>query len=95
MLCVPATSGELDDEQLQRPLFGMYGIDVARRGGIEYHLPHGDWIRLLREHGFEIEALLELQAPDGRGRRTCTTTTSRSTGRGKWPSEEIWVARKA
>ena len=30
---------------------------------LEFHLGHGDWIRLLRSNGFEIEDLLEIQAP--------------------------------
>ena len=32
--------------------------------GVEFHLAHGDWIRLLRDNGFEILDLVELQAPD-------------------------------
>ena len=32
--------------------------------GVEFHLPHGEWIDLLRANGFEIERLIELQAPD-------------------------------
>ena len=36
--------------------------------GIEYHLAHGDWIALLRENGFEIEALHELRPARGRRR---------------------------
>ena len=30
---------------------------------VEFHLPHGEWIRLLRAAGFEIERLVEIQAP--------------------------------
>ena len=33
---------------------------------VEFHLGYGDWIRLLRANGFEVEDLIELQAP---GRR--------------------------
>ena len=34
-------------ETLQRPQFGMYRFQWPN-SGVEYHLPHGEWIRLLR-----------------------------------------------
>ena len=77
-----------------RPQFGMYRIQWPDGGGIEYHLAHGDWIALLRENGFEIEALHELRPPRTAVDARATTSTSRSSGRTKWPAEEIWVARK-
>src|SRR5207302_1242129 len=40
-------------ESLQRPQFGMHAFQWPD-SGIEYHLGHGDWIRLLRANGFEI-----------------------------------------
>ena len=33
--------------------------------GIEFHLPHGEMIRVLGEAGFAVEALHELRAPEG------------------------------
>ena len=39
------------DEQLQRPLFGMYRF-AWEDGAVEFHLPHGEMIRLLREQRF-------------------------------------------
>jgi len=33
-------------------------------GTVDFQLPHGDWIRLFREHGFEVEDLREIQAPE-------------------------------
>ena len=50
-------------ETLQRPQFGPYRMKWPGEEGIEYHLPHGDWIDLLRNSGFEIERLIELKAP--------------------------------
>jgi len=38
--------------------FGMYRVD-GRASGVEFHLSHGDWIRLLRGSGFDIEELVE------------------------------------
>jgi SAM-dependent methyltransferase len=81
-------------EQLQRPQFGMYCVQWPGEPGIEYHLAHGDWIRLLRGHGFEIEALLELRAPEGAADPGYYDFVTVEWAR-RWPAEEIWVARKA
>lgn len=50
-------------ETLQRPQFGAYRTQWPNEQGIEYHLPHGEWIDLLRASGFAIERLIELKAP--------------------------------
>jgi SAM-dependent methyltransferase len=80
--------------ELQREQFGMYRIQWEGETGIEYHLSHGDWIALLREHGFEIEALHELRPqPDAVDPNYYDFVTVEWAQ--KWPAEEIWVARKA
>jgi len=80
-------------ERLVNPQFGMHRFEWPD-GGVEFHLAHGEWIRLLREHGFEIEALHEVQAPpDARTHETYDYVTA-EWGR-KWPAEEIWRARKS
>ena len=38
---------------------------MADEEGIEFHLPHGELIRVLGEAGFAVEALHELQRPEG------------------------------
>jgi SAM-dependent methyltransferase len=90
-LCAPEVG--VVTEQLQRPQFGMYRIKWPEGDGIEYHLAHGDWIKLLRANGFEIEALHELRpcadAVDPGYYDFVTVEWAR-----KWPAEEIWVARK-
>jgi SAM-dependent methyltransferase len=78
--------------QLVRPLFGMHRFEWPE-GGVEYHLPHGEWIRLLRVSGFEIEDLVEIQAPlDAEDHPYYDFVTADWAHR--WPSEEIWKARK-
>jgi SAM-dependent methyltransferase len=61
-------------------------------GTIDWSLPASVWIRLLREHCFEIEDLFELCAPSG------TTTTYEDFAPAKWarrwPAEWIWKARR-
>jgi SAM-dependent methyltransferase len=91
-LCVPDEPG-VASERLLRPQFGMYRIAWPGDLGIEYHISHSDWIRLLRENGFEIEALHELRPGDdaeGPGYYDFVTLEWAR----QWPAEEIWVARK-
>jgi len=93
-----AAETELDDEEpalerLVHPQFGMYRFEWPG-GGVEYHLPHGEWIRLLRDNGFEVEALHELQAPPDAETHEYYGYVTADWGR-KWPAEEIWRARKS
>ena len=77
-----------------RPQFGMYRFDWrADGGGIEFHLSHGDWIRLLRANGFEILDLIELQAPEDAETHRYYEYVPAEWAK-QWPAEEIWVARK-
>jgi SAM-dependent methyltransferase len=91
VLCFPPVGGLT--EQLQRPFFGMYRTTWPGELGTEFHLPHGEWIRLLRANGFEIEALHELQAPKDASDPVYYDYVTVDWGR-KWPCEEMWVARK-
>jgi SAM-dependent methyltransferase len=77
---------------LQRPQFGMHRFEWPE-GGVEFHLAHGEWIDLLRANGFEIERLVEVQAPaDAETHAHYAYVTAEWAQ--KWPCEEIWVARK-
>jgi SAM-dependent methyltransferase len=87
---------EADDpakETLQRPLFGMHRTIWPDDTSVEFHLPHGEWIRILREAGFEIERLVELQAPPDAVDSPRFSFVTAEWAR-KWPSEEVWIARK-
>jgi len=79
-------------ETLQRPQFGMYRIRWPDQEGTEYHLSHGDWIRLLRANGFEIEDLIEAPAPADAERHGYYDNITPEWAQ-QWPAEEIWVAR--
>jgi SAM-dependent methyltransferase len=76
-------------EALALPQFGMRRFQWSD-GSVEFHLPHGELIALLRGCGFTIEALHELQAPEGATTRHEWVTPEWAH---RWPSEEIWVAR--
>jgi SAM-dependent methyltransferase len=80
------------EERLVRAQFGMRRFEWPE-GGVEYHLAHGDWIRLLRSSGFEIEDLVEIQAPPGVETHPVYDYVTADWGR-RWPAEEIWAVRK-
>ncbi len=59
---------------------------------VEFQMPHGKLIRLLRANGFEIEDLVEVFPPaDAVENRYDYITLEWAK---KWPSEEIWRVRK-
>ena len=97
MLSFPTHDDEAPaDPQLHRDYFGMHRFEWHDHEGvvdaIEYHLGHGDMIRLLRSCGFEIEDLLELRPPPDAVVET-DPYIPLSWAR-RWPSAEIWRLRK-
>jgi len=78
-------------ETLQRDFFGMHRWDDPE-GTVEFNLGHGDWIRLFRANGFEIEALLEIRPPEG-ATSTYRDETATAWAR-RWPMEQIWKVRR-
>jgi SAM-dependent methyltransferase len=91
MLCSPQDDEDAPVTQfLERDLFGLYRFDWSD-GSAEFHLPHGEMIRLLRETGFDVEGLVELRAPEG---ATTSAPYVTSEWARRWPAEEVWKARK-
>ena len=91
MLCAVEES-DSTSEMLQRPQRGMHRFEWSD-GGVEFHLPHGELFRLLRDTGFEIEDLIELYASDDAETHPYYSHVTADWAR-KWPAEEIWAARK-
>ncbi len=89
-LCAP-DEGEITTSLL-RTQFGMHRIQWPGDPGTEYQISHGDWIRLLRANGFEIEELIELQVPENADTHQYYDFITAEWGR-RWPPEEIWVTR--
>ncbi len=92
MLTVPDTDEEgAADATLKRDHFGMHRFEWPDSDGVEFHLGHGDWIRLLRGSGFDIEDLIELRPAQSATTRYPHVTVDWAR---RWPSEEVWVARR-
>ena len=64
---------------------------VSGRVGVEFHPSHGDWIRLLRQSGFEIEDLIEVWPTADATTRYPFVTIDWAR---QWPAEEVWKVRK-
>jgi SAM-dependent methyltransferase len=58
---------------------------------VDFQLPYGDWIRLFRANGLDLEDLVEIRAPEG---ATSTYDFVPQEWARRWPAENIWKARK-
>ena len=92
MLCMPDLEDGSAGEQLLRPQFGMHRFEWSSDDSVEFHLPHGEMIDLLARCDLQVQRLIELQAPvDASSRHTYVGPEWAR----QWPSEEIWLVRKA
>ncbi len=91
MLCVPDAADQEAGDRLLRPYFGMHRFEWSDDDSVEFHLPHGELIALLRASGFEIEELLELRPPDGSTTRYGQASLAWAR---RWPCEEVWKVRR-
>ncbi len=91
MLTVPDADGLPATDRLLRPYFGMHRFEWPDDESVEFHLGHGDMIRLLRRCGLDVEDLLELRPEPGATTRHPLATVGWAR---QWPCEEVWKARK-
>jgi SAM-dependent methyltransferase len=91
MLCSPDDEDAPLEDRLVRDQFGLFRLGWGD-GTTEFHLPHGQLIRVLRDSGFEVERLYELQVPQD-APPTRFKWAPKDWCR-RWPIEEIWRARK-
>jgi SAM-dependent methyltransferase len=91
MLTVPDAEDQPATDRLLRPFFGMHRFEWPDDESVEFHLGHGDMIRLLRGCDLEVEDLLELRP--GPGATTTYPFVTLDWAR-RWPCEEVWKARK-
>jgi SAM-dependent methyltransferase len=80
-------------ERLVRPLRGMNKIEWPDTQEVEFHLPPGRLIDVLRDNGFQVERMLELYAPEGKETHEYYKWVTAEWAR-QWPHEEVWVTRK-
>ena len=93
MVCAPFDESP-PGRELLRDYFGMFSFEWPELDeAIEFHLGHGELIRLLRANGFELEDLIEIQAPEDARPSRHPGMPSPDWAR-RWPAEEIWRARK-
>ncbi|GAC1323028.1 MAG: hypothetical protein NVSMB13_02330 [Mycobacteriales bacterium] len=78
-------------DRLLRAQRGIFRFAWPDDPSVEFHLSHGDWVRLFRSKGLVVEDLIELYPPAG-GQTSFPFVTADWAGR--WPCEEIWRLRK-
>jgi SAM-dependent methyltransferase len=91
ILCAPEPEDVPVGDLLVRPQFGMHRFEFEGDEAVEFHLPHGKLIGLLRDSGFDVEELIEVEVPDGSETRYTWITLEWAQ---RWPCEEVWKARK-
>ncbi|MFB3737438.1 MAG: class I SAM-dependent methyltransferase [Candidatus Velamenicoccus archaeovorus] len=77
------------DERLHHDYFGLRTWDEE---SVDFQLPYGEWIRLFRANGLEVEDLLELRPP-ANARTTYRDFIELAWAR-RWPAENLWKLRK-
>jgi len=87
-VCWPAAAEEVS-ERLQ---IDYFSLDRETSDSVTFQLPYGEWIRLFRNNGLLIEALLELQPPAD-ATSTYRTPADLAWAR-RWPAEMIWKLHK-
>ena len=92
-LCTPDVDEEPIANRLVRAQFAAWETTWEGYGGAEFHLSHGDWIRLLTSNGFRIDGLHELQAPEGAESHPYYYVIPAGWAR-RWPGEDLWECTK-
>ena len=90
VLCLGDGADDVVEERLRRPQRGLFRCSWPDDDSVEFHLPHGEMMRVLRENGFAVEELIELHAPPGATTRYPYVSAAWAA---EWPVEEVWRAR--
>lgn len=91
MLCMPDAEEPATNAML-RPYRGLHRLEWTSDQSVNFHLGYGDWIRLLRANGFDVENLIELYPAEGATATDFPYATNEWAR--QWPTEEVWIARK-
>ncbi len=90
IVCAP--DGAPTQERLVRPQRAMYRVHWVE-DVVNFHPPHGVWTDLLAGNGFVVERLVELYAPDDAEDHAYYDAVPAEWAK-RWPSEDLWLARK-
>ncbi len=91
MACTPG-DGEFPSDRLVRDYFANDRLEFPGDQAVEFHLTHGEWVALLHSSGFVLENLIE---PRPRFSAKARLPLVSAEWARRWPSEDIWIARKA
>ena len=91
ILCAPDADDEPASDRLLRPYFGLHRVEWSDDESVQFHLPHGKMLTLLRESGFDVEDLIEIQPPADAQTRYAFVDIEWAR---RWPCEEVWKARR-
>jgi ubiquinone/menaquinone biosynthesis C-methylase UbiE len=92
-LCTPDEDDVPITNELQRAQFAPWETRWEGYAGAEFHLSHGDWIRVLRDNAFRLDALHELQAPEDARTHEYYYVIPADWAR-QWPGEDLWECTK-
>ena len=92
MLCMPELDdGTPTDATLKRSQLHINRFEWPDDESIEFHISHGDRIRLLRDCGLDVTDLIEIYAAAG---AKSSYGWADPQWASQWPVEEVWKARK-
>jgi SAM-dependent methyltransferase len=91
LLCWAPGAGPAGEE-LRRDYFDLHALHDPTDDSTTFGLPYGEWISLLRSNRLFVEDVVEVQPPEGADPGSWDFVTLDWARR--WPSEEIWKARK-
>lgn len=92
ILCMP-NEGRVT-AALLRPQRGLHRLDWQNPDETEFHLGHGELFRLLTRSGFDVIDLVEIYARDDSVLHPFYGEYMDVDWAKKWPTEEMWRARK-
>jgi SAM-dependent methyltransferase len=90
VLCFPDDDDEPVTTKFLKPYFREHRYGWG--DSVNFYLGYGEWIRVLRDNGFDVVDLIEVQAPEGAPDNRHGLAGPEWSRR--WPVEEIWRARK-
>lgn len=91
-LCAAERGDEPAGTELRRDYFGLHRVSWPDDApAVEFHVPHGQMIDLLGANGFAVERLHEVRPPLEATSSYGFVTLKWAR---RWPSEEIWTARR-